>query len=382
MKIEIKKSAKDKLDKFFVWIYKNEIVSLNGIEKVEVADVFYKGKFIAKAFVNPLSEITGRILSFENEKIDRDFFKKRVKRAISKREFQNTDSYRIIHSEADFLPGLIVDRYGDNLVCSFTSAGMELFKDEIVSVLVELLNPKGIYERADKIRLKEGLSLKSGELYGKIDEEFIIKENGKKFFTNLKESQKTGFFLDQRENRERVGKLKVKKCLDLFANAGGFGIYSQADFVRFVEISEFACKQIKKNCLLNSLVNFDIKKSDVFKFLEKNDDTTYDLIVVDPPAFAKSKKEKRGALKGWKYLIVNSLRLLEEGGYLALFSCSAAIGIKDILDLALSSAAIERCALEVVEFLKQDKDHPYMLNIPNSLYLTGVILKKEPLTFR
>ncbi len=382
MRIEIKKGAKEKLDRFFLWIYKNEIVSLKEIKDVGIADIFYKGEFIAKAFVNPKSEIVARVITFQDEKIDREFFKRKIKRAILKRDFSNTNAYRLIHSEADFLPGLIVDRYGDNLICSFTTAGMELFKEDIVSILIELLNPKGIYEKADKIRKKEGLLVENKTLYGEVDKEFIIEENGRKFLVDLKEGQKTGFFLDQRRNRKVVGELKVKRCLDLFANAGGFGIYSKAEFIKFVEISELACKQVKINCNLNKITNFHIEKSDVFKFLERGDDIQYDLIVVDPPAFAKSKREKKGALRGWKYLIVNSLKLLEDGGYLALFSCSAAVGTKDLLDLALSSAAIEGCFLEVIEFLKQDVDHPYILNVPNSLYLTGVILKKEELTLR
>ncbi len=382
MKVEINKRAKERLEKLFLWVYKSDILSVEDIGEAGVADLVHKGKFVAKAFVNPESEITARVLSFENENIDGKFFEKRIKRAVLKRDFTNTNSYRLVHSEADFLPGLIVDRYGKNLVCSFTTAGMDLFKEDIVEILAGLSDVKGIYEKGDKIRKKEGLSVESKTLFGEIDEEFLVEENGRKFLIDLKEGQKTGFFLDQRRNREIVGNLKAETCLDLFSNAGGFGIYSGADFVKFVEISELACEQVKINCNLNKIVNFKVEKSDAFKFLEKGDDIEYDLIVIDPPAFAKSRREKKGALRGWKYLIVNSLKLLKEGGYLALFSCSAAVGSKDLLDVALSSAAIDGSFLEVREFLKQDRDHPYILNVPNSLYLTGVVLKKESLTAR
>jgi 23S rRNA (cytosine1962-C5)-methyltransferase len=143
-----------------------------------------------------------------------------------------------------------------------------------------------------------------------------------------------------------------------------------------VEISALACSLIEKNCELNNLQNYEIVKADVFKFLE-NEKEKYDLIIVDPPAFAKTKSARKGAIKGWKYLIVNSLKLLEKGGYLALFSCSHSITSKDLLDLALSSSVIDNSYLEVIEFLKQDIDHPYMINIPNSLYLTGVLLRKH-----
>ncbi|GAX88200.1 23S rRNA (cytosine1962-C5)-methyltransferase [Lebetimonas natsushimae] len=389
MKVEITKKAYEKLKKRFPWVYRNEIISLPDCDRGTIADLVYKGEYVATAFINPVSKITARVISFEKTHIDKEFFYKRIKKALKNRlteiesknimlslekEF-NSNSLRVVHSEADFLPGLIIDKYGDNLVVSFTTAGMDNFKGIIVEILIDLLNPKGIYEKGDKIRQKEGLEVVNEILYGNIDDEFIIVENDKKFITNLKVGQKTGFFLDQRKNRKIVGEYGNKKTLDLFANSGGFGIYANASFTKFVEISALACSQIEKNCELNGLQNYEIIKADVFKFLE-NEKEKYDLIVIDPPAFAKNKNAKKGALKGWKYLIVNSLKLLEENGYLALFSCSSAISSKDLLDLALSSAIIEKCDLEVIDFLKQDVDHPYVLNIPNSLYLTGVLLRR------
>jgi 23S rRNA (cytosine1962-C5)-methyltransferase len=377
MKVEITKSGYEKLRKKAPWLYQNELKEIPKCDKGSIADLVYKGEYVATAFINPLSKITARVLSFEKVNIDREFFKDRISKAINRRSSLSgiTNSYRLIHSEADFLPGLIVDKYGDNLVVSFTTAGMDNFKGVIIEILIELLKPKGIFEKGDKIRVKEGLEVVNQTLYGEVDDEFIIKEYDKKFLTNLKTGQKTGFFLDQRKNRKIVGNYGNKKTLDLFANAGGFGIYANAKYTKFVEISPLACSLIERNCELNSLNNYEIIKADVFKFLE-NEKDIYDLIIIDPPAFAKTKSAKKGALKGWKYLIVNSLKILEEGGYLALFSCSHSITSKDLLDLALSSNIIDNSYLEVVEFLKQDIDHPYLLNIPNSLYLTGVLLRK------
>ncbi|AZV46752.1 class I SAM-dependent rRNA methyltransferase [Nautilia sp. PV-1] len=387
MKVEITKEAFNKLKRRVPWIYKNEIVSIPECDKGSIADLVYKGEYAATVFVNPESKITARVLSFEKVNIDREFFKNRIEKAIEKRKngpvknglwkinASTTNALRLIHSEADFLPGLIADKYGNNLVVSFTTAGMDNFKGVILEILIELLNPKGIYEKADKIREKEGLEVISHTVYGNVDNEFIIEENDKKFLTSLKEGQKTGFFLDQRKNRYLVGKFGNKKTLDLFANAGGFGIYANAKYTKFVEISALACSQIEKNCELNGVENYDIIKADVFKFLEKEKET-YDLIIIDPPAFAKNKKARNGAIKGWKYLIVNALKLLKDGGCLALFSCSHSITSKDLLDLALSSSIIDNSYLSVLEFLKQDYDHPYVLNIPNSLYLTGVLLRK------
>ena len=377
MRVEIKKEAYEKLKRHFPWIYQNEILKAPKCDSGSVVDFVYKGEFIAVGFFNPKSKIAGRVLSFKKVLIDRGFFEERIKKAAKKREIfkKITNSYRLIHSEADFLPGLIVDRYRDNLVVSFTTAGMDNFKGVIVEILIDILAPKGIYEKGDKIRQKEGLEVISQTLYGEVDDEFVIKENGKKFLTYLKEGQKTGFFLDQRKNRKIVGKYGGEKTLDLFANAGGFGIYANASFTKFVEISPLACSLIERNCELNNLDNYEIVREDVFKFLEKEKEK-YDLIIVDPPAFAKTKAAKKGAIRGWKYLIVNSLKLLEDGGYLALFSCSYSVSEKDLLDLALSSSLIEGCELEVVEFLKQDTDHPYILSIPNSLYLRGVLLRR------
>jgi len=377
MKVEVKKEAYNKLKKHFPWVYKNEIEKMPKCNKGDIVDLVYKGEYVATAFFNPLSKITARVISFEDVVIDKKFFEERIKKAIKKRESLKsiTNSFRLIHSEADFLPGLIVDKYGDYLVVSFTTAGMDNFKGIIIEILIELLNPKGIFEKADKIREKEGLEVISQKLYGEIEDEFLIVENNKKFLTNLITGQKTGFFLDQRKNRKIVGEYGNKKTLDLFSNAGGFGIYAEAEFTKFVEISASACSLIEKNCELNNLKNYEIVKADVFKFLETEKEK-YDLIIIDPPAFAKNKNAKKNALKGWKYLIVNALKLLEEGGYLALFSCSHSIREKDLLDLALSSSLIDNSYLEVIEFLKQDIDHPYILNIPNSLYLTGVLLRK------
>jgi len=386
MKVYVKKTAYEKLKKRFVWVYKNEIEKAPECDLGSVVDVYYKDKFLGVAFYNSVSKICLRILSFKKENINRDFFKKSLLKAFKKRSknFASkrikinqsvTNSFRLVHSEADYLPGLIVDKYEDNLVVSFTTAGMDNYKGIIIELLIELLNPKGIYEKGDKIRKKEGLEAVSRLLYGEVDDEFVIEENFKKFVTFLKEGQKTGFFLDQRYNRRRVAHFKGKKTLDLFSNAGGFGIYSKSQFVKFVEISALACELIEKNCKLNGLENYEIVKADVFKFLE-GEKETYDLIIIDPPAFAKTKSAKKGAMKGWKYLIANSLKLLEEGGYLALFSCSHSLNSKDLSDLALSSAVLNECDLEVIEFLKQDIDHPYLLNIPNSLYLTGVLLRK------
>jgi 23S rRNA (cytosine1962-C5)-methyltransferase len=374
-KVDISKKAFEKLQKRVPWLYRIELPETIYAEPGEVVKLVHQGIYLATAFVNPRSTIAARIVDYGKEPVDADFFRRRIERAIERRRGIDSNAMRLVHSEADGLPGLVADRYGENLVLSFTTAGMDRFKAEITEIFVESLSPKGIYEKGDRIRLKEGLDAVDRTLYGEVDEKFLIEEGSRRFETDLKASQKTGFFLDQRANRRIVGRYGAKRTLDLFANAGGFGIYAGAEFTKFVEISELACGQIETNCRLNDLRNYEIVKADVFGFLEKETEN-YDLIILDPPAFAKSRKARGGALKGWKYLLVRSLKLLEDGGHLAVFSCSHAIGLKDLLDLSLSSAVLEGCRLEVVETMKQDIDHPWMLDVPNSLYLTGALLRK------
>ncbi|AEA34278.1 class I SAM-dependent rRNA methyltransferase [Hippea maritima] len=367
----------DKIKNHLVWIYNKEIEKLQGdIKNGEICRLTYKNNTAAIAFVNPSSKITARVLSFKDERIDRDFIKRRIESAIKRRShIKNTNSLRLFHSDADGLSGLVVDRYSDNLIVSFDSAGVDRLKNEIIETLVELIKPKGIYKKDNPIRKKEGLTIESQTVYGKIDNEFIVEENGRRFTTNLKQSQKSGFFLDQRDNRLRVSHYKAERVLDLFAHSGGFGIYLNPEFAKFVEISADACSKIETNCSLNGIKNYKIINGDVFDFL-KNETETYDMIIIDPPAFAKNKHAVKGAFKGLKYLLTNSLNLLEENGHLAVFSCSHSIGFKQLLELSLSSSIAAGCKLEVVELLKQASDHPYMLNIPTSLYLTGLLLKK------
>ena len=359
------------------WIYNREIKRITGNpEPGEVGILKINGDPVAIGYVNKKSKIVFRVLDFNVDVDIEGVIEKRLKDAIERRKgIKNTNSYRLVHAEADGLPGLVVDKYGDNVICSFDSAGVDRFKGKIVELIRRLVKPKGIYEKASAVRKKEGLDVKSQPLFGQVDDEFIVFENDKRFKTFLKDSQKTGFYLDQRKNRQIVSRYGRERTLDLFAHSGAFGIYVNATFTKFVEISKKAVELIEENCKLNDIGNFEVVTGDVFKFLE-NENDKYDLIVIDPPAFAKNRNALKGAKRGLKYLLVNSLRLLENGGHLAIFSCSHVVGYKELLDISLSSSIALGVSLEVVEFLKQDIDHPYLLNVPSSLYLTGLLLKR------
>jgi len=385
-KVIVKKSAEEKLKYFFPWVYENEILKYpKNVEAGDLVDVYSKnGKFLGRGYINPKSKITVRILTFKKEPINREFFKKQIERAIDKRKiFKNiTNAYRVIHSEADFLSGLIVDKYDDYLTVQINTAGMERFRNDILEILVETLSPKGIYEKSDvKAREKEGLETEEKVLYGQIPDKIEIEEYQIKFIVYLKESQKTGFYLDQRKNRKIVGSYAKGNVLDLFSNAGGFGIHAYkngAEFVKFVDISPNAIKQLEENVKLNGIENYEIVKEDVFDFLKKELKTgiKYDLIILDPPAFAKTKREREGALRGFKYLILNSLKILKENGLLAVFSCSHSITMEDLKKVSLEASKDTGFRLEILEHLYQDLDHPYILNIPNSLYLKGFLMRK------
>jgi len=332
--ITIKKEAVEKVLYFNPWIYRREIKYMpKSIIPGELVQVLTPdGKFLAIGYANPKSNITVRILSFEKRNIN--------------------------------------------------TAGIEVFRKEIVDSLIEIIRPFGIYDKSDpKVRDKEGLFTENKVIYGEVPERVLIKENGVRFYAYLKEGQKTGAFLDQRKNRKIVSDYVEKgfRVLDVFSNIGGFGIYAYtkgAEFVKFVDISEKVVNQLKENIELNLVKNYEIVNEDAFKFMknEMKKKEQYDLIVLDPPPFAKTKHEKQGALRGFKYLILTGLKLLRKNGLMAVFSCSHHVSLEDLKRTALDASRDTKFRVEILEHMFQDIDHSYILNIPNSLYSTFIRL--------
>lgn len=371
-----------------LWVYNREIKKIpEGVKPGEIVKLYSpSGKFLATGYINPNSKITVRILSFEDIEIDYEFLKTRIQQAYELRRslFSTTDAFRVVHAEADFLPGFVADYYAGYLSVQINTAGMENLRRLLVDALVDVLRPEGIVEKSDKTsRQVEGLSAEDRVLYGEIPEKITIKENNVLFYTNLLDSQKTGFYLDQRKNRQIVSSYVQEgyRVLDLFSNTGGFGIHCAvkgAGFVKFVDISPAATGLIEDNLKLNGIKNYQVVKEDVFDFVKKEikDGQKYNIIVLDPPPFAKSKNEREGALRGFKYLILNSLKLLEDGGYLAVFSCSHHISHQDLLDTTAQALEDTGFVARYIQYLSQDIDHPYVLNIPNSFYLKGFLLQK------
>ncbi len=384
-KVVLKKTAEKKIKQLNQWFYRNEIKKYpSDIQKGEIVQVFTSsGQFVGTGYFNPLSKISLRMLSFKKEKDISSLIKRRIEEAFHRRKklLKSTTAFRVIHSEGDLLPGLIVDYYDGYLSVQINTAGMENLRDTVIDTLIGQINPKGIYDRSDqKVRTIEGLETHNRLIYGEITDSILINENSIHFTVFLKEGQKTGFYLDQRKNRQIVSQYVEKgfKVLDMFSNAGGFGIYCYkrgADYVKFVDVSPSAVKQLKENCKLNSIENFDIAQEDAFDFLKK-ETQKYNMIIIDPPSFAKTKHERDGALRGFKYLILKGLKLLEKDGYIAVFSCSFHITMEDIINISLSAAQDTGDILEIVEFMYQDLDHPVLLNIPNTLYLKGILMRK------
>ncbi|WP_263833418.1 class I SAM-dependent rRNA methyltransferase [Sulfurospirillum oryzae] len=387
-KVYIKHSVVPKLRRFTPWVYANEIDSaLEEFQSGEVVALFSKKDgFLGTAYVNPKCAIFARVLSFGKEEIGKKFFHNRIKRAIAKREalLSQTNAVRLIHSEADFLPGLIVDKYGDTLSIQINTAGMETFRELILSTLKQLVNPAWIIEKSDEhSREIEGLESKNGTLFGTPTTQFELSENGLTFLVDIEDAQKTGFYLDQRKNRS-VCASYIKEgdtVLDVCCNAGGFGIYALSNGAKnavFVDISESAIEQTKANLHANAMENYEAYTADAFAFMkEKKYKNSFDLIVLDPPSFAKTKEQASGAKRGFKHLLMESTKAVKDGGLIALFSCSFHVGKKELLEIAMEVSHDLKVQYILLEQMQQDSDHPCLINASASFYLNGLLLRVE-----
>jgi len=381
--IQVTFQAAKRLEQFFPWVYKNEILTpLDSFKPGDIVKVVNKTqKVLATGYINPNSTITFRALSWRDEEIDERFLKFRIVEAISKRLNIPSNASRFIYSEADFLPGLIVDYYNEHLSIQFLSAGMVRFKSEIIKILKNLLEPKGIVVEGNETSLKKEGIKPFKEVIGTIPSKVVIEENGIKFYVDLLNSQKTGFYLDQRKNRKIVTEYvkEGEKVLDCFSNSGGFGLYARKlkkAKVRAVDISEEAILLAKENFELNG-VDGEFVVANVFDYLRavRKEGEKFDLIILDPPSFAKGKANKEGAIRGFKDITLNALKLLKEGGRIALFSCSYYVGMEDLKKVVLEASKHTKKVIQIQEHLYQDIDHPYILQNPFSLYLKGILFK-------
>jgi 23S rRNA (cytosine1962-C5)-methyltransferase len=369
------------------WVYSNEIERIEGdYNPGDIVEVYnFKEKFIGKGYINPKSQITVRIMTRDkNEEINEDFFRRRIQAAWDyRKKVIETNSCRVVFGEADFLPALIVDKFGDYLVIQTLALGIDVWKDTIVKVLKEILNPKGIYERNDvPVRELEGLEQKKGFLSEPFDTMVLTEENGVKFYVDVENGQKTGYFLDQKENRAAIKDIvKGADVLDCFCHTGSFSLHAGhfgAKSVLGIDISEHAVDFARKNAELNGL-------SDVCKFEVANtfdvlpafvkEGRKFDVVILDPPAFTKSRSAIEGAIRGYKEINLRALKLIKPGGFLVTASCSHFMYPDLFMEIIMDAAHDAKRTIRQVEYRTQAKDHPVLLNSGETLYLKFLILQ-------
>lgn len=369
-----------------LWVFSNELAT--SPKKYEPGSIVElrdkKDNFLGIGYINHHSLIAVRILTHENELINADFFKKRILDALEyrKRLSGDVNSMRLIYSEGDFLPGLIVDKYDDCLAIQFLTMGIEIWSDAILGILDEFFSPSVIVLRNDSsVRLLEGLQQEKKIIKGALDKLPLIRENNLLFEIDPMSGQKTGFFLDQRENRIAFsGLVEGGKGLDLFCYSGAWGIHlaSKGAQVIGIDESENAITYAKKNAGINNLSDgFTFKKTDVFKFLkdEVSQGSVYDFIILDPPAFVKSKAKVNEALRGYREINANSMRLIKTGGLFATSSCSHHIDREIFTDMLRSAARDAGRQVRIIEMHSQAKDHPVLLSMPETEYLKCAFLE-------
>jgi 23S rRNA (cytosine1962-C5)-methyltransferase len=365
------------------WIYKNRIISVEpGTDPGDIVRVFSSDNiFLGTGYYNPKSLIRIRMLSREDEIIDLEFLAKRISDAMKKRGDikKISNAYRIIFSEADGLPGLILDMYNDTAVFQITTLGMDFLKQHVINAVREVIKPSYIYEKSDStVRIAEGLKPVAGWQGNEGKEKIIIFEDNAKFIVNIVNGHKTGFYLDQRNVRIAAAKLaKGKTVLDLFCYAGAFSVHAAlngAAEVTGVDIKNEWLASLLENADLNNLSGKIICiKSNVFDILKKSlhENRQFDMIILDPPSFLKNRSSLKTALNGYLDLNRMAMKLLAENGILCTFSCSHHMRYDIFSDMIKQAALMERKKLQIIKRCHQDKDHPIIKEIPETEYLKG-----------
>jgi len=350
-----------------------------------------KGEFLARGAYSPQSQIRVRVWTFEDETVDEEFFRKQIRAALDLRNSlfdpEDTNAIRLIYAESDGIPGLIVDRYDDILVLQSLAAGSEYWKETIADVLLEETGLKNIYERSDAdVRELEGLTSKTGFIRGTAPESrIIITEYGLRFLVDVEHGHKTGLYLDQRANRQRVRTFaKGKDVLDCFCYTGGFtlnALAGNAKSVLSVEASSealtLACQNIELNKL--SLAKAQFLEGDVFQVLRKfrDEGRSFDMIILDPPKFAPTAAQAEKAARGYKDINLLAFKLLRSNGTLVTFSCSGGVDAGLFQKIVASAALDAEVDAQIIEQLSQDTDHPIALNFPEGRYLKGLICLRK-----
>src|SRR5829696_5079712 len=383
--VRVNKRGADRVRQGHLWIYKSDLVEVGaqGGSIVSVKDE--RGNFVGQALFSDTSQIALRFLTQSNEEIDRDWWRSRIRQAAGRRQISpETNAYRLIYSEGDLLPSLIVDRYADVLVLQTLSQGTDAVKSMLTEILVDEFKPSAVIERNDvRVRELEGLRLITETVYGDAPDELEILQHGLRFRVEPLGGQKTGSFLDQRENRlaARVAAQTTnrRRALDCFTFNGAFALHlaSVCENVIGIDISADAVAAAERNAKLNTISNLDFIEANVFDVLREMEAAgdRFDIIVLDPPAFAKNRASLKAAIRGYKEINLRALKLLNSGGVLITCTCSYHVAEELFLEILAQAAIDAHRRVQIVEKRMQASDHPVLLGMPETYYLKCVIAR-------
>jgi 23S rRNA (cytosine1962-C5)-methyltransferase len=366
-----------------LWIYRSDLLDAGDAAagaSVHVRDE--RGRFVGGALYSDRSQIALRLLTWREETFDRDWWRERLRASIARRAGleREADAFRLVYAEGDALPSLIVDRYGDVLVLQTLSQGTDAIKQMLVELLVELVEPRAVVERNDvRVRALEGLPLEAGVVYGDAPEEMEVVQHGTRFRIAPLGGQKTGAFLDQRENHLAARRLARGRALDCFTFNGAFALHlaHACESVLGLDISAEAVAAARRNAEANNLSNVEFREANVFDALREMQDANerFDTIVLDPPAFAKNRASVRAAARGYKEINLRALKLLKPGGTLITCTCSYHMTEPQFHEVIAEASADARRRLQIVEKRIQASDHPVLVGVPETLYLKCVIAR-------
>jgi 23S rRNA (cytosine1962-C5)-methyltransferase len=379
----ISRKGEDRVRAGHPWIYRSDVIAVDAEAGDVVAVRAARGRTVGYAMFSDRSEIVLRMISHGESPPAATLWRDRLAAAAAYRESLALDAtaYRLVHGEADRLPSLIVDRYGDYLVVQALSQAVDRRLPEITTALVDLLRPAGILARNDpRVRLLEGLEQRVELLHGDVPQAIDVREGAVRYEVDPWRGQKTGLFLDQRENRAAALRYARGRVLDAFSYNGGFAlaVAPRSETVLAVDISEDAVARIRANAARNQLANVEARAMNVFDELRELERTgaRFETIILDPPAFAKNKAAVGKALSGYKEINLRALKLLETGGFLITCSCSYNVGEAVFVDVVADAAADARADVSLVEKRAQGRDHPILVNVPETYYLKCLILRK------
>jgi 23S rRNA (cytosine1962-C5)-methyltransferase len=387
--VTVTKRGADRIRGGHLWIYRSDVVNAEEAKGGSIVVVRDQSRnFVGQAFFSDTSQIALRFLSQTEEPIDREWWRRRILEAANRRVTRgglnngpaHTNAYRLVYSEGDLLPSIIIDRYGDVLVLQTLSQGSDAIKPLLAELLVEQFTPRAIVERNDvRVRQHEGLEMIAGTLYGEAPEEFEILQEGIRFLVAPLSGQKTGSFLDQRENRVAAHAVAHGRALDCFTFNGAFALHltGVCDSVIGIDISAEAIKSARRNAGLNSMTNVEFREANVFDALRELEVSgeRFDTIVLDPPAFAKNRASAQAAARGYKEINLRAIKLLNPGGILVTCTCSYHMPEDLFLGIIAQAANDARRNLQLIEKRTQASDHPILFGVPETYYLKCVIAR-------